>query len=432
LDTKRVVAMITFSLLWLFLIVPLLAFAIFVSANMVTGEKRLRRRPETLYASGDTDFRRTLGVLLGPSILPGNDVKILLNGDETFPAMLGAIKAAQKSVTFETFIFRDEIGAKFCDALTETAARGVRVHILLDWVGSRPMDKSLLEPATEAGAQVRIYHELSWYHWRRLNNRTHRKLLVVDGTKGFTGGLGIGHEWEGHAQDPAHWRDTHYEVTGPVVAQMQSVFIDNWIKATGEVLHGADYFPKLTHTGSMDAQMFSSSPEGGSSSMHLMVLLAIAAAAESIVIENSYFVPDQVSIKALIAARRRGVRVRILVPSRHTDAKAGRWASQALYAELLKANIEIAEYEPTMIHCKIMVVDGQWTSVGSCNFDDRSFRLNDEANLNIFDEGFARRQLEHVERDFAQSRKITPRRWAHRSFVKRLLEQIAIRFRSQL
>ncbi len=420
------------SFVWIILLLPILAFAIFIGANIVTAEKRLRRKPKKLYTSADIDFRRALGVLLGPSILPGNHVRILMNGDGTFPAMLEAIRSAHTSITFESFIFRDEIGGQFCTALTDAARRGVRVHILLDWIGSRTMDQGLLEATKKAGAQVRIYHELSWYNWRRINNRTHRKLLIVDGLKGFTGGVGVGTEWTGDGQDPKHWRDTHYEVTGPVVAQMQSVFIDNWIKATGEVLHGDDYFPTLHPTGDMDAQMFSSSPEGGSSSLHLMVLLAITAATKTIDIENSYFVPDELTIQTLIAARKRGVRVRVLVPSRHTDAKVGRWASQALYAQLLKAGIEINEYEPTMIHCKVIVVDGRWASVGSCNFDDRSFRLNDEANLNIFSEAFARVQMEHVERDFAQSRKIAARRWAHRHFTKRILERIAISFRSQL
>jgi len=420
------------SIFWVILFIPVLAFAIFISANIVTAEKRLRRRPKTLYTSADIDFRRALGVLLGPSIVPGNDVRILLNGDETFPAMLDAIRGATTSITFESFIFRDEIGCQFCQALTDAAKRGVRVHILLDWIGSRTMDQELLESTRKAGAEVRIYHELSWYHWRRVNNRTHRKLLIVDGVKGYTGGIGIGQEWTGHAQDPQHWRDTHYEVTGPVVAQMQSVFVDNWIKATGEVLHGDAYFPTLKPTGKLDAQMFSSSPEGGSSSMHLMVLLALAAATKSVDIENSYFVPDKLSIKALIAVRKRGVRVRVLVPNRHTDAKFGRWASQALYAELLDAGIELNEYEPTMLHCKLIIVDARWTSVGSCNFDDRSFRLNDEANLNVFDEKFACLHLEKFEKDFAQSRKIVRGRWRNRSLIKRVLEQVAILFRSQL
>lgn len=423
---------VTISIIWIVVLLPLLALVIFISANVVTAEKRLTRRPKRLYTSADMDFRRSLGVLLGPPILAGNHVRILMNGDETFSAMLKSIRGAAKSITFESFIFRDEIAAEFCRALTQAAERGVRVHILLDWIGSRTMDHGLLESTRKAGAEICIYHELSWYHWRRINNRTHRKLLIVDGAKGFTGGIGIGREWEGRAQDPRHWRDTHYEVTGPAVAQMQSVFVDNWIKASGTVLHGDRYFPPLSPTGTMDAQMFSSSPEGGSSSMHLMVLLAIAAATKTIEIENSYFVPDELTVETLIAARKRGVRVRVLVPNRHTDAKFGRWASQALYEGLLKAGIEINEYEPTMIHCKIMTVDGRWTSVGSCNFDNRSFRLNDEANLNVFDEAFTRAQLEYVERDFAQSRKIVPGRWMRRPLVKRLLERVAISFRSQL
>jgi cardiolipin synthase len=417
---------------WLIVIVPVAAFAVFIAANVVTGEKRLKRPPKKLYSSGDLDFRRTLGLLLGPSILPGNQVRMLLNGDRTFAAMLEAIRSARISVTLESFIFRDEIGVQFCDALTEAAKRGVRVHVLLDWLGSRGMKPACLEPAKAAGAQVCLYHELGWYHWRRINNRTHRKLLVVDGKTGYTGGLGIGTEWTGDGQDPQHWRDSHYEVTGPVVAQMQAVFIDNWIKATGDVLHGDLYFPQLERTGDIDAQMFSSSPEGGSESMHLMVLLAITAATKSIDIENSYFVPDALMIDTLIAARKRGVRVRVLVPNRHTDAPLGRWAAQALYDKLLDAGVEISEYEPTMIHCKVMVVDGSWISVGSCNFDDRSFRLNDEANLNIFDTGFAQEQLAQIEHDFGKSRRISAPRWARRSFLRRVLERLAIIFRSQL
>jgi len=420
------------SVAWFIGLVPLLALIIFISANVVTAEKRLTHRPKRLYTSADIDFRRSLGVLLGPPILPGNNVRIRMNGDATFSAMLESIGTAEKSITFESFIFRDEIGAEFCRALTHAVKRGVSVHILLDWIGSRSMDQGLLEATRKAGAEICIYHELSWYHWRRVNNRTHRKLLIIDGKKGFTGGIGIGREWTGNAEDPQHWRDTHYEVTGPVVAQMQSVFIDNWIKASGAVLHGDLYFPPLKPTGTIDAQMFSSSPEGGSSSMHLMVLLAIAAATKTIEIENSYFVPDELTVETLIAARKRGVRVRVLVPNRHTDAQFGRWASQALYEVLLKAGIEINEYEPTMLHCKIMTVDGRWTSVGSCNFDNRSFRVNDEANLNVFDESFTHAQLQFVELDFEKSRKILPGRWLRRSLIKRMLERIAISFRSQL
>ena len=407
-------------------------FLILLVVNLATAEKRLLRRPKHLYTSSDSDFRRALGVLLGPPIIGGNDVKTLLNGDQIFPAMLDAIRSAQISVTFETFIFRDEIGAQFCRALAAAAQRGVRVHVLVDWLGSRAMDRSLFEPTIRAGGEVRIYHELTWYHVGRINNRTHRKLLVVDGVVGFTGGVGIGHEWTGNAQDPAHWRETHYLVRGPVVAQIQAVFVDNWIKATGEVLHGERYFPALDRVGDMDAQMFASSPAGGSESMHLMVLLAITAAQTSIDIENSYFVPDSLTIDALQIARKRGVRVRIIVPNRHTDAPLGRWAAHSLYDTLLRSGIEIFEYQPTMLHCKLMIVDASWVSVGSGNFDNRSFRLNDEANLNVFSATLAREQTRYFEADLAKSHRMLQKRWARRRWTLRVLESMAILLRSQL
>jgi len=307
------------------------------------------------------------------------------------------------------------------------------VHILLDWLGSSGMDTELLDATRAAGCELELYHRLSWYHLGRLNNRTHRKLLVVDGKIGFTGGVGMGTEWLGNAQDPKHWRESHYRAEGPVVSQMQAVFVDNWIKATGRVLHGPDYFPvEPAHAGDMEAQMFGSSPVGGSESMHLMVLLALTAAQKSIDIENAYFVPDSLTVDALIAAAKRGVRVRIVVPGKHTDARVQRWAAQALYGGLLAAGAEIYEYQPTMIHCKVLVIDGVWTSVGSANFDDRSFRLNDEANLNVFSEDLAREQVELIDRDIALSRRMVPRRWARRAASRRFYERLALLVRSQL
>jgi len=385
-----------------------------------------------LYGSRDPDFRRALGVLLGPPILPGNRIETLINGDEIFPAMLEAIDAARVSVCFETFIFRDEIGARFCKALSAAAKRGVKVHILLDWAGSRRMDERMIQNVARAGASVELYHELTWFHLGRLNNRTHRKLLIVDGRVGFTGGVGIGSEWTGDGQDPKHWRDNHYHIEGPVVAQMQAVFIDNWIKATGEVLHGDEYFPELAPAGDMDAQMFGSSPAGGSESMHLMVLLAITAARRAIDITNSYFVPDDLAVEALIEARRRGVHVRILVPGRHTDTPLGRYAAHALCGVLLEAGVEMYEYEPTMIHTKLIVVDELWVSVGSSNFDNRSFRLNDEANLNVFSPGLARQQVSQMEADIRKAHRLTLRRWVKRPTTRRLYESVAILLRSQL
>ncbi|OYW17562.1 MAG: hypothetical protein B7Z52_06585 [Burkholderiales bacterium 12-64-5] len=265
-----------------------------------------------------------------------------------------------------------------------------------------------------------------------MNNRTHRKLLVIDGLIGFTGGVGIAPQWTGRAQDPEHWRDTHFEVGGPVVAQMQSVFIDNWIKVTGDVLHGPDYFPALASAGAASAQMFSSSPSGGSESMQLMYLLAVTAASRSIDLSAAYFVPDALTLQALSDALKRGVRLRIVVPGQHIDSDAVRSASRATWGPLLKAGATIAEYAPTMYHCKLMIVDGLLVSVGSTNFDNRSFRLNDEATLNIVDAAFARAQTASFEDDLALARPVTYAQWAARPVRERVGEWLASVIGTQL
>jgi cardiolipin synthase len=409
------------------------AFVLWIGANLATTEKRLLYRPRRLYTSGDADFRRALGILLGPPLVAGNQVTSLVNGAQIYPAMLDAIRNAQINITFETFVFRDAIGAKFVEELSAAARRGVQVHMLLDWLGSRTMDSSLLAAARAAGCDLHLYHPPSWYHLGRLNNRTHRKLLVIDGKLGFTGGVGMGVEWDDGLSGLPPWRETHFKAEGPVVAQMQAVFVDNWIKTTGRVLHGAEYFPKLSTTaGDMNAQMFGSSPVGGSESMHLMVLLALTAAKTSIDIENAYFVPDKLTVEALCSAARRGVRVRIVVAGRYTDARIGRWAAHGLYGTLLESGIHIYEYQPTMMHCKVLVIDGVWSSVGSANFDDRSFRLNDEANLNVFSEQLAREQIQLIDADIVHSRRMMLKKWRNRKFGRRVNERLALLLRSQL
>jgi cardiolipin synthase len=408
------------------------ALVLAIGANVATTEKRLLYRPRRLYTSGDADFRRALGILLGPPLVAGNRITTLVNGAEIYPAMLEAIRAARTNITFETFVFRDGVGATFVEELSAAARRGVEVRMLLDWLGSRTMDQHLLQAARAAGCDLHVYHPPSWYHLGRLNNRTHRKLLIVDGKVGFTGGVGMGIEWKDGLMGLPPWRDSHFKAEGPVVAQMQAVFVDNWIKATGRVLHGAEYFPKLAPVGDMDAQMFGSSPVGGSVSMHLMVLLALGAARTSIDIENAYFVPDKLTVESLCSAARRGVRVRIVVPGRYTDARVGRWAAQGLYGALLEAGIQIYEYQPTMMHCKVMVIDGAWSSVGSANFDDRSFRLNDEANLNVFSEELARQQIQLIDEDIRHSRRMVLKKWRSRTLGRRVNERLALLLRSQL
>ncbi len=255
---------------------------------------------------------------------------------------------------------------------------------------------------------------------------------MLDGQLAFTGGVGIADHWRGAARHPGEWRDTHFRVAGPVVAQMQSVFLDNWMRVTGKVLHGEAYFPALKPAGPYAAQMFGSSPSGGSESMQLMYMLAITAARRRIDLANAYFVPDELTIRVLTEAARRGVKVRVLTPSGLIDSETVRKASRASWGPLLQAGVQIAEYQPTMFHVKSLVVDGLFTSVGSTNFDNRSFRLNDEANLNVLNAEFGARQHQVFEADWARGRLITHAQWLARPWSERLLERMAVVLRSQL
>jgi cardiolipin synthase len=411
----------------------LASFATVIALNFVGGEKRIERKLEHRHAIDDPQFRRELGTLLGPTILAGNRVANLENGAEIFPAMLDAIRQAKRTINFETYIYwSGEIGREFVEALSERARAGVEVQVLIDWAGSQRMDQAMLAQMKAAGVAVERYHPLKWYHLARMNNRTHRKLLVVDGRIGFTGGVGIADNWAGNADSPNHWRDSHYRIEGPAVAQMQAAFLDNWIKTTGAVLQGAGYFPALEAAGNADAQVFIASPSGGGDSMLLMYLLAITAAESSIDLSAAYFVPDELTRAALVAALRRGVRLRIIVPGTKIDTEVVRKASRAGWGELLEAGAEIHEYQPTMFHCKTLIVDRQLVSVGSTNFDNRSFRLNDEANLNIYDPEFAGRTTAVFEQDLGRSRRITLEAWKNRPWHEKLLEKASTLLSSQL
>jgi cardiolipin synthase len=413
--------------------VVLTLLAALVYVNFAGNEKKIKTEIAHLYSVDDPQFLRSMGLLLGPSIVDGNTANELVNGDAIFPSMLKAIRGAKKTVLFETYIYwSGEIGDEFADALSERARNGVKVHVLLDWVGSGKIDDNVIDKMKQAGVQVEKYHPLRWYNLGRLNNRTHRKLLIVDGSVGFTGGVGIAPLWTGNAQDPDHWRDSHFRVEGPVVAQMQSVMLDNWAKTTGKVVHGVEYFPPPRAVGSQSAQVFASSPSGGSESMMMMYLLAITAAERTIDLSSAYFVPDDVTRQALVDAIRRGVKVRIVTPGEHMDADTVRRASRGLWGPLLEAGAQMYEYQPTMYHCKVMIVDGLMTSVGSTNFDVRSFRLNDEANLNVYDAGFAARQTQVFEADLKQSRKVTLQAWQSRPWREKLHEHALALFGSLL
>ncbi|WP_372166684.1 phosphatidylserine/phosphatidylglycerophosphate/cardiolipin synthase family protein [Xanthomonas axonopodis] len=401
--------------------------------NFATPEKKLEHIPKHLYDVADPQFKSEMSVLLGPAILPGNRIDVLNNGREIFPAMLEAIRSAQHTITFETYIYwSGEIGREFSDALSERARAGVDVRVTIDWGGSLKMDHALVDTMTEAGVEVHRYRPLAWYNLHRINNRTHRKLLVIDGRIGFTGGVGVADQWMGDAQDPDHWRDTHYRIEGPVVAQVQTAFNDNWIKTTGRVVNGAQYYPALEAAGDSDAQLFVASPAGGSESMHLMYLIAIAAARSSIDLAAAYFVPDALITRSLLEARTRGVRIRVLLPGKHIDAVSVRLASKASWEPLLQAGIEIHEYQPTMLHTKLLIIDGLLVSVGSTNFDIRSFRLNDEASLNVYDRTLAARMTEVFERDLQRAEQYSLERWRARPLRQRLGEKLVFPFRSQV
>lgn len=401
--------------------------------NFSSGEKDVNRQLPRLYSTHEPQFRRAIGTLLGPALVGGNRVQELINGDQIFPAMLTSIRSAEQSITFETYIYwSGDIGREFADALAERARAGVKVHVLLDWVGSAKIDDAFLDEMRLAGVQIRKFHKPNWYNLHRLNNRTHRKLLVVDGKTGFTGGVGIAPKWTGNGQDADHWRDSHFRIEGPAVAQMQAVFMDNWLKVTGQVMHGENYFPALQALGSTDAQVFSSSPSGGSESMQLMYQLSITAAKEAIDLSSAYFVPDELTTRVMVDALRRGVRIRIITPGEIIDTDTVRAASRGTWGPLLQAGAEIHEYVPSMYHCKVMIVDKLLVSVGSTNFDNRSFRLNDEANLNIYDTAFAERQTRIFEEDLKNSRQVTYVQWAARPLKEKLAERLALLLESQL
>jgi cardiolipin synthase len=397
------------------------------------GEKQIRYEMTHRFAVEDPQFVRSMGQLLGPAIVPGNRVTSLQNGDRIFPAMLEAIRGAKESITFETYIYwSGEIGREFSEAFCERARSGVKVHVLLDWLGTGKIDAKFLADMKEAGVEVERYHPLHWYNWSRVNNRTHRKLLVVDGRIGFTGGVGIADAWTGKGDTKDHWRDSHYKIEGPAVAQMQAAFGDNWIKTRAQVLYGPAYYPELAQIGRSRAQVFKSSSDEGSESVRLMYLLSIASAVKSIRLQAAYFVPDDLAIETLVTARKRGVKIEIIVPGPHTDSEIVQGASRSRWGALLDAGVEIYEFQPALYHCKVLIVDDLWVSVGSTNFDNRSFRLNDEANLNIYDDAFAAEQAAVFEIDRSVSRRMTLADFKDRSVPKKMFDAVTGLLRQQL
>lgn len=351
-----------------------------------------------------------------------NKIEVFTNGDQFYEAELAAIRAAKKNVNIEAYIFQQgEIAGRFVEALTERARAGVKVKLVIDGLGSMGTRDAYFDDMKKAGGKFAWYHPLRWHTIPHYNNRTHRELMVIDGTVGFIGGAGIADHWYKQTKkDQPRWRDTMVRVEGDVVPNLEATFAENWLEASGELIAGPDYFPIIKRDRAQTAMIVNSTPtQGGSTRARVLVQSLIASAHKSILITSPYFLPDESLKEELIKARNRGVLVKLITPGKKSDHMVTRSSSQRSYGKLLEAGVQIFEYQPAMIHAKILIVDGVWGVVGSTNFDNRSFGLNDEVNMAVFDKDFAARLAEDYEHDVAQSKQITYEEWARRPFWQR-------------
>jgi cardiolipin synthase A/B len=378
---------------------------------------------EELDPAGD-GFLRAAEALTSAPISWGSEVELLINGDEIFPVMLETIRGAEQTLCLTTYAWwRGEIAHDVAEALIERARAGVECNVIIDAMGGIKLERALLGRMIEAGVRVVRFRPPKPYAIKRLENRTHRKLLIADGCVGMTGGVGIAEEWTGDAHDPDHWRDTHVRVRGPIVRGLFGAFADNWLEATGEVLIGEGYLPELPEKPEGGPMMVVRSAAGvGDSNAEALYYLAIAAARRTLDLTAAYFVPRPAFTEALCEAARRGVKVRVLVPGPHIDKQVVRVAGRAAYDDLVSCGVEVYEYAPTMLHAKSLVVDGVWSSVGSVNFDNRSFQQNDEATLCVRSEAFAAKLTEQFERDLGDAVAIEEDRWRRRGPGRRAVE----------
>jgi cardiolipin synthase A/B len=389
-------------------------------------DKPIDKRPTVSYSVEDPAFRESIGHLVSAPLLPGNKVMTLVNGTQIFPAQIDAIKAAQKTITLENFIFRSgKLSAQLVPLLCEKARAGVKVHVIMDSMGCSKLVQEEVDALENAGVEFVKYNRPEWHKLLRANHRDHRKILVVDGRVGFTGGACLADEWMGNAETKKQWRDTHFQVEGPAVSQLQGVFMANWIQTEGEVLHGTGYFPARPHsTNGVLARAYRTGPDDGIEAARLVYLYSIAAARKNIRIAHSYFVPDDLVIEALIEARKRGVNIEIITPG-IIDANVVRRASRARWNELVDAGVMFYEYQASLFHCKVMIVDDVWVTAGTVNFDDRSFRINDENTIEVWDREFAAEQVRLFEADKARSRRIPPREYKGRPWYVKTAEYAA-------
>jgi cardiolipin synthase len=382
---------------------------------------------------GEPSFFPTLEAYAAAPIVGGNAVDVLLNGEQIFPAMLEAIRGAEKTITYAQYFYEDgPVSRDVADALAERCRAGVGVNVLLDSFGTLGMPPAYAELMQRSGCHVAYFRPLTQQIVGRYNNRNHRRILVVDGRIGFTGGSGVSRKWMGNGRVEGHWRDTDVRLEGPAIEYLQAAFAENWLEATGIVLGGESYFPRpVPARGQVFAQFVRSSPAGGSFAMYTTLLLAISSATRSILITNPYFVLDDKFAAALVSRVRRGVRVVVLVPGA-IDHNLVRQASRRQFGRLLRAGIEIYEYRAALLHAKTMVIDGVWTTVGSTNLDNRSFALNEELNVVLYSAAVARHLEQVFTDDLTRSARVEYRDWQKRGLWNKALEILALPIRDML
>ena len=368
------------------------------------------------------EFLRMIEALADAKLNPQTSIEVIPNGENFYKAELEAIHAAQKNINLEAYIFqRGRVTRDLVAALADRARAGIKVNLLLDGIGSFSTPKHYFKDLQKAGGHVEWYHPLRWNTWPRYNNRTHRELIIIDGRTAFVGGAGFADHWLYPKGENKRWRDTMFRVQGEAVASLQSTFAGNWLEGSGEIIAGADYFPFAKHNGSATAMVVNSEPSvGGSTRARILFQTLLASAKQSIHITTPYFLPDKsMRDEMLRAVKERGVEITIVAPGKHSDHSLTRSSSRRLYGDLLAAGAKIYEYKPAMIHAKILTIDGVWSVVGSTNFDNRSFGLNDEINVAILDRDLAARLEQSFQSDIGESEEITYQQWQARSIVER-------------
>jgi cardiolipin synthase A/B len=403
--------------------VILLAAAGIVAVLLMLAQDQDALKVRSAVSADDPRHSAYLAALVGAALTRGNRYDVLTNGDQIFPAMVEAIKSAKRRISFETYIYdKGQVADEFTAALEEAARRGVHVNLVVDSVGGSGMKADDVKRLEAAGCTIGSFHSLRWYNLEEVNYRTHRKILVVDGEVGFTGGAGVADHWLGHAQDKAHWRDTQIRMRGPIVRLVEGAFYENFVETAGIITPELDDL-RREEDDTGHSIVLRSSPTGGSNDLKRLYLFGIASARRTIDITSPYFVTDESSDWSLKDAVSRGVKIRILVEGDKTDAMPVKYASRQAYERLLSMGIEIYEYQPTMMHTKTMVVDGAWSMFGSANFDNRSLELNDELNVAVADRDLARRFTEDFERDLRVSSRLDLATWRQRSLLEKSREK---------